>query len=475
MPQKNTCQRTVFPATTLTAAVLLALGGCSGGGGSSSGDSGDDDDVQLSGTVYSADKYDVDGVLEEEKESSSGSVSAADVDDKCEGATEGLCNMWGSTIATLEHSDSLMGYIDRNLMAWLQGLEDAGWNYDHEGQFEFSIDMGNKTVKLNGYSVPIEIDGEISGATIYTDVSEKPDPLYSELDYRDESISIESEDHDMHHALTLIDEGERRILYEVEVGKYADRETSCWEVLSGNEYVHYNRKDGDDTTLDECVNEDDVKKLPNTNRAPDGASDARALMSVIDVESREIFFENVTSSEKHNDQMHFALRLKDLEEDSDGNLQVGSSTRINLTRAFRTHAKTDLDDGDPVDIVSSKAETERYLLIGRVTGGMWYLGEHVKNSYSDTDAECVALPDDLDFANFERDMDAQNCPSTKPSALSDVTDVFTTFTSDPGNYSYLPKSGDTTYGSLDLRYVNFFDRYNKDYDVEWLYTLPTGD
>jgi len=96
-----------------------------------------------------------------------GYTSSNDIGDRCNfdtddmGRAECLQDFWFSTITTKDNSDSLYGFLDKNIEAVSSSLSDGGWNYGDTGKYE-----GNVSIDGSTYTVSISAS-EASTSEIY--------------------------------------------------------------------------------------------------------------------------------------------------------------------------------------------------------------------------------------------------------------------------------------------------------------------
>ncbi len=366
----------------------------------------------------------------------------------CDGTVHpDFCDFWLGDIATLDNSDSLMGFLEQNVVLILGILDDAGWNYETEGVLIAHAEVEGEQITAPFYSVPLELEDGV-GAALYFGWDRAPDPSFSDIDYRSEaSIQGQADAVDGHTVLILKQQGRRSTFLWVEMGSYVDRETGVWE--PDGDVVRYQRDA-----------QDEVSIVPNHNRGPEGASGGRTVLFVADPDTGEVYFEHLTSTEKHNRQEHYAIRLTSLE-DVEGRLRVGEGSSLGVIRARRAYFPTIIGQQE-IDLVNEAATDQVgfYALQGRVTTGLRF---HFRENDREEES-CLAFAPSLSVD----DVDTSAQCAGGPLALPTLTDVFDGPSPD---LIYLPGTGDSTLDALDLR-VNMHALYGVSYDPEWIGGLP---
>jgi len=433
---------------SLATIAILGLSGC---GGSSSG--GTTTDKTFNATSFTED---VDGILSTQTSTPAKAktyfkhfslVQQAYADDI---NLVNFKNFWNGSIATSENSDSLMGFIHQNVKVVLNALETANWDYSKNGAGTLSIEMDNGTEDIPYYSKPITVENG-KGSKIYFGVNEKGE-------YENINISTDTIPENGYIVLTLKEVNNIKTFYWVDMEQYTDRDSSEWEVvtLNGKEYIKYKRES----------DEDEYKYFPDTNRVENGVSGGRAILYIVDENEKEIYFEHLTSTEKHNRQEHYTIKLTNLS-DNDGRLRINSSSSINFTRVAREYFNTDID-GLSVDLVNdtNNSQVTYDILQGTLIDGMKYA--HSENGVLENENGCFKFDDDLDYNNLSS---STSCSSTIDT-LPTLTSNFNTYKSNPSSNVYLPATG-SSYDTLDLR-VNMFSIYNDNYDGSWMANLDVS-
>lgn len=357
---------------------------------------------------------------------------------------------WNDTISTTDNSDSLMGFIDKNIFPVLTGLENAQWDFSDEnnGAGKLTIETDNGSHEFDFYSELINVENG-RGAKIYFNTKTKNN--YSSKNYKSSSTTLNSDDETI---LTIKETDNLITFYWVSMSKYADRDDNVWNIeeFNGKEFIKYKRESDDN----------EYKIYPNVNRNKDGASGGRTVLYIVDKNKQEIYFEHFTSTETHNRQEHYAVKLKSLDRSS-GKLRVGSDTKINLTRVTRQYFDTTINNTN-VSLVndSNNSKVTWDILQGSLIDGVKYA--HSEGGV--LSKGCIVFTDDLDYNNIST---SDTSCSVTISSLPTLTNDFNKYTNDPINYAYLPATGNT-YDTIDLR-VNMHSIYDEDYDGSWMSKL----
>lgn len=356
-----------------------------------------------------------------------------------------LNNAWTNNLATRENSDSLMGFINQNITPILTALESANWDYDKTGAGTLNITIENTALSIPYYSKTIAMNEGV-GATIYLGFNTEQN--FKDFNYRSNtSIPTPSLSGFGNTVLTLKETDDTLTFHWVEMSKYASESNAQWQLEQS--YVKY-KQDANSTE----------KTFPAINRSANSASGGRAVLFHYDKQKGELYFEHLTSSEKHNRQEHYSIRLTGVNNAS-GTYKF---SHINYNRVARQYFSTDIN-GTQVNLVNDANDNTKLtwdIMQGAMHSGLVYKHKSDQESFT----KCIKFTEAL---NPETVTDA-NCASTDL-ALPTLTSNFTSYMENPTTYAYLPSAG-SDYNGIDLR-INLHALYTPSYTPTWIGSLPT--
>jgi hypothetical protein len=428
---------------TCSIAIIAIIGiftGCSGSGSSSGESITNTENFKLSEFIGSAQ-----AILEANPSTANQSVSsmdnssAANADCASDNSDyKVFCDLWDRRISTTNNSDSLLGFLkDSILDILLPVLEANGWDFSTQGiTNDLSITVESETFTFSIYTEQLEAAAGGYASKVYLDVTE--DPNYEDNDYTD-GIEPNNTVAPGQYAVVLKKSGKKREIYWLGMDIYND--------------------------------DFDADKLP-TGRTNKQISGGRVLIIVTDPDTNTLSFEHLTSTERHNRQEHYIIKLDNLKYDknTDGSIMYGSvgvtaASNIYFLKAERAYFKTTID-GTEYDLVNDNADgdIEWSSVRGKIATGMQFISKGGNgNAISST---CIKIDD---LASPETVATGSGCANDL--IFPTLTNNFATYTTNnsPLTVFYVPPTGAATLADLDLR-VNMFALYDN-YAASWLADL----